>query len=631
MASSCGLPLNGSATHLHNHQGHSHTRSHHRKPAPERIPILPTSIEGSNQMSVKSPQKKNDLRGGPAHMYSRSLPLNSWKESGHPTQTANQFPQVETYESTGNGFASQGQRLRRSDSQNRAQARGYGFPETQLQSNGALVTGPDGEARYNTYQVSFHVSSADMAIRSSSAGTELMSAILIPLPYVLTSLILAIRSPKPALDSTIARLIKPDSEVLHKLTAQGSLRTSNMFITCALTSVTLLGVGIMGKLRGTTTPLDRRKRGMSTLERGNARKQKSSATFTIENARRIGGRMLAIGLPFYAATHVGGERVATIVLLGAIGHLTPDQGHNLDLTNVEGWKRVLKQRIWTLTVLAVQFTSDFAGITINVGRWITMLGYIALGTSALVIPPPYTMCQPKATNITEPMPNSARKTSTVATPWEAPPVHSTPLTPVDKQSPLIATSKDTNLTLCAGILTACVPFIMAFLPLQGRAHISYESLAWILLASIAASLSLLFADPERLQGKRKIGLAFGLILPVVVQELLELRPLWVFALEGVFVGCFWIAIHHDTHSASLHSPHLHSHHKDNVLHELHSVSSHNHGPHSRFTGALLAATSSWPLLHSILVEKDSRRILYFMWYVMPDFFFEMSAAESCLV
>lgn len=61
-------------------------------------------------------------------------------------------------------------------------------------------------------------------------------------------------------------------------------------------------------------------------------------------------------------------------------------------------------------------------------------------------------------------------------------------------------------------------------------------------------------------------------------------------------------IHHD------HSHHGHAHH-DHVTH------SHSHGAaekRSMFTRALLSYTEGWMLLHSILKEKDSRRIFYFM-------------------
>ena len=353
---------------------------------------------------------------------------------------------------------------------------------------------------------------------------------------------------------------------------------------------------------------------MSSLERGNARKQKNSASLTLEDGRRIGGRILAIGLPFYAAMFIGGERVAMLVFLIAMRAFSISQGQSLGLTKTEGWGRLLDQRIWTMTVFAIQFVSDVVGITTSTEARTIIVGYFILITSLLAIPPPYAMAQPKAPNITEPMANSARKTSTVATPWEAPLINPLPTNSASKQSPLIATAKDTNLTLCAGFLTACVPLVMAFLPFQFPAFISFENIGWTLLASGTAVLSLLYADQESMPQKRKYSLAIGLIFPVVMQEVFQSRALWVFALQGVLVVCFVVAICRDTPSASLNSPHSHSHHKRHETHNGHAISSHRHGPHSRFTGALLHATHTWPLIHSILVEKDSRRILYFMWY-----------------
>ena len=623
MASSYAFPINGHTTHP---QVDSHTRSHHRRAAPEPIPTIPTSTVGAYQMSVESPRKENGSRDEFGHMYSHSVPHDSWKDSEHrPSEhhhvhTHSQFPQVfETSNPASSGFASQGQRMRRSDSQNRAQNRGYGFPDIQVQSNGSVVGDQGGDLRYSSLEPSRVDGSVDKLDRSSSAMVELMSAIMIPLPYILTTLILGIRSQRPAPESSLAKLIKPGSEVLSNLRILDNTHTLNILITCALTSVTLLGVGTIGKLRGTTTVLDRRKRGMSSLERGNARKHKSSANLTLENTRRIGGRILAIGLPFYATMLIGGERVAMLVLLAAVGAFNINPGQNLRLTYIKGFEHLLDQRIWTLTVLAIQFVSDVIGITTSTEVGTTIIGYVILAISLLAIPPPYAMAQPKASNITEPMSNSARKTSTVATPWEAPPINTIPSNPVNIQSPLIATAKDTNLTLCAGFLTACVPFVMASLPFHIPALISYENIGWILLASCAAVLSLLCADQESMQEKKKYGLVIGLVLPVVMQEIFQPRALWVFALQGFFVACFLIALGRDTHSASLHSPHSHLHHKRHELHDSHSVSSHRHGPHSRFTGALLHATHHWPLIHGIIVEKDSRRILYFMWYCSLNF------------
>lgn len=70
-------------------------------------------------------------------------------------------------------------------------------------------------------------------------------------------------------------------------------------------------------------------------------------------------------------------------------------------------------------------------------------------------------------------------------------------------------------------------------------------------------------------------------------------------------------IHHD------HGDHDHSHH-DHAHHD-HTSHGHSHGTaekRSRFTRTVLPYTEGWTLLHSILKEKDSRRIFYFMRYAL---------------
>jgi zinc transporter 5/7 len=56
-------------------------------------------------------------------------------------------------------------------------------------------------------------------------------------------------------------------------------------------------------------------------------------------------------------------------------------------------------------------------------------------------------------------------------------------------------------------------------------------------------------------------------------------------------------------------------------HDHHHKHDHDHHDHnksvekSKFTGFLLPYTAKWPLLHTVMTEKDSRRIFYFMAYV----------------
>jgi zinc transporter 5/7 len=78
--------------------------------------------------------------------------------------------------------------------------------------------------------------------------------------------------------------------------------------------------------------------------------------------------------------------------------------------------------------------------------------------------------------------------------------------------------------------------------------------------------------------------------------------------------------HHD-HADHDHSHHDHAHHNHaHHDHVHHDRASHGHShskteKRSRFTSTLLPYTERWTLLYSILKEKDSRRIFYFMTYV----------------
>lgn len=46
---------------------------------------------------------------------------------------------------------------------------------------------------------------------------------------------------------------------------------------------------------------------------------------------------------------------------------------------------------------------------------------------------------------------------------------------------------------------------------------------------------------------------------------------------------------------------------------------HHHSAEASFvTDFFLRYTSNWPMLHTIMTDKDSRRILYFMMYVRPS-------------
>jgi zinc transporter 5/7 len=70
---------------------------------------------------------------------------------------------------------------------------------------------------------------------------------------------------------------------------------------------------------------------------------------------------------------------------------------------------------------------------------------------------------------------------------------------------------------------------------------------------------------------------------------------------------------HPDHAGRDHSHHGHTHH----VNQSHGHSHCSVEKRSRFTRTMLLYTERWTLLHSILKEKDSRRIFYFMTCVQP--------------
>lgn len=67
-----------------------------------------------------------------------------------------------------------------------------------------------------------------------------------------------------------------------------------------------------------------------------------------------------------------------------------------------------------------------------------------------------------------------------------------------------------------------------------------------------------------------------------------------------------LSINVHSHEAHGHGNHDHHHHSHGSATPV--------GPRSRFTSFLLPFVLRWPLLHTIMADKDSRRIFYFMRY-----------------
>ena len=323
--------------------------------------------------------------------------------------------------------------------------------------------------------------------------------------------------------------------------------------------------------------------------------------------QRICARIISVGLPFYAVSMLGGERVAMTVSIALASELMSTDPKVRELLGFNGWKRWALSRKWTLMVLFMQSLSDVLGLTGESGPLQAALGYLALASSVLFLPPPYPTTATKASIINSPMPKGTFRQRTATSSWDVSPAVQASIVSAAR-SPMISTPRDADLTIASGVLATVISFIVFIMSPQESQTLTIPLLLSGSLVAISSVISLLFADPKGLVLKKNLALPSSLVFSMVVQELMNSRSITSLLLQVVLAGLSWMALCLDRRPA-----HSQSHHHAHPMHSADSHGTHSHGNHSRFTGAMLSATSGSPLLHSILIEKDSRRIFYFMW------------------
>ena len=423
--------------------------------------------------------------------------------------------------------------------------------------------------------------------------SELLNSVLVPLPYVLASLAFtSLVSPRDSSDGLpLLRFTAPKVPVLLEIST--------------LTSLTLVFVGLRGKVGiMSATGLDKRKKSLTGMEE----KQK---TQWIHMARRIAARFVTVGLPFYATSTLGGARVALVLLIALATNTMTISEETADLTRANRWTRLLTQNRWTLVVILLQLVSDLTGFTSSSAVVEILLGYITLGLIVFVLPPCFLSSRPRVSIITSTGPASEIKTSAVlATPWEVPPELEEKSSKIPTISPMICSPGDVNLTFYSGVVLGTLSIIVSIFSGPSAGTWFGYQFAWGLLSSLAAAVALITVDPRSLQGNKKIGLVLGSLLSSFALTMLCSEAWSSFIYQSMLIGFSFAATKLDTHttlSVPSHSNH-HQHH-----HQLTRLNMPEHAQMSRFSEFVVQHIPHWPLLHSILAEKDSRRIFYFMW------------------
>jgi len=183
-------------------------------------------------------------------------------------------------------------------------------------------------------------------------------------------------------------------------------------------------------------------------------------------------------------------------------------------------------------------------------------------------------------------------------------------------SPLICSSEDINYTLVAGAVLGTATVAMSAV-LNVAPSISYAALM-ISSASIGSAAALYFlAQPLALRSRQLTGTALGLSLCAVFGLVYGVRASLFRPTLLVAAALCYIALRTDLRlwSNSSQPQHTSDHSRDHE-HTTHTKKTHDH-EHTRIevskiTKYFLHISEGYPTLHSILLDSESRHIVYFM-------------------
>lgn len=392
-------------------------------------------------------------------------------------------------------------------------------------------------------------------------------------------------------------------ETISNQSAKISTFDHGLLSTMFLASSTLLLVGFRGKVSGPPTKLDRRKSSTSKTDKGLG-----------AGVRRVIERSIGVGLPFYATMKLGPDRVALIMLVALAADMTNVEDEKTDLISSKGWKRLLTHRRWTLISISLQIFGDFMGFSACCSRWDLVVGYLALLVSIFFVSPPFPSLKVKAspTSSSSATASPASTPKLLATQWEASPWPKTNADSYRATSPLVCTTEDINLTLAAGTALGVLTCVVFLISRPGAGSMSFLDLGLGFLSVCTAALSYQLVQPHAIRKNSGIGLLLGSVISWGLMTIFKAETWSYIVYQGICIGVTFAATKVDIlQSLSISHTHHQTHHRS---HHMDCNETNHHMP-SRISRFMLDSFQKWPLLHSILAEKDSRRIFYFMWCV----------------
>ncbi|OQD79769.1 hypothetical protein PENANT_c044G08965 [Penicillium antarcticum] len=304
----------------------------------------------------------------------------------------------------------------------------------------------------------------------------------------------------------------------------------------------------------------------------------SSIKFPAVNAKTAQAslsQIFSVALPIFAALKIGGFLVAfALLLVSASGVPTVIN------SNPRAQERYSKKKM-SLALLSLVTVSSFLGLNYP---WDSspFFGYVALLASIFILAPPFPYLRQDG-----PIPEPGLvalhgKTSDIS------------------QSSIVVTT-DAPLAVISG-------FSLALLTLVFTRGIGFgvSDTSYLLVPTGLFAVSLMASLPKGLRSSNKTGLVISTgAAALLCSPHMQDNFIILYAARGILSMASFLAsrmddshLHSDSHAHN-HTSHSHSH-------------SHAIVEASRVSKWLLHKSEPYPLLHSILKEKDSRSIFYFM-------------------
>lgn len=342
--------------------------------------------------------------------------------------------------------------------------------------------------------------------------------------------------------------------------------------TCFLTAITLLAFACGQILRQT--------------QQGGASKSLPTIQFPTPNTKTAKAAVLqacSIALPIYATLEIGGFLVAFALLLATAAGVP----NLVDLDPRTAASERYGRKPLTIGLLGMVALLSYFGLNHPWGST-PLMGYTALAISVFLIPPPFPSLRHQG-----PIPEPGSVAESVS--------EENNVSGMVRSAVVVTT--DAPLALLSGGFLAVLALVIS----GGLPFTISESLYLLIPAGLfAASLMISFSTGLRSPDKFGLAISTGttafLSSPHGRDDLLV-----VYTVRMILAAMSYFAARMDDSHLRLEA-HSHSH----THHRLHSHS-HVAPSSSRVTKWLLHRSEPYPLLHSIMKEKDSRSIFYFMW------------------